>query len=139
MKTYSTLFLCLASALLLTSVVAQPGPGEGQPKYDPATETTVSGVVDKVEEVEGPRGWKGAHLLLTTDEAVYEIRLGPASWVEDRGFAIQAGDQLKVVGSRMTEESDPPVIIARIVRRGDESLTLRDESGRPVWRRGPGW
>jgi hypothetical protein len=48
---------------------------------------------------------------------------------------IQPGDVVEVKGSRVTMAGKPALIAAE-VKKGDETLRLRDETGVPVW---TGW
>ena len=60
------------------------------------------------------------------------MHLGPAAFAKEKGFAVAVGDQLVITGSRITLEGDT-VLLAREIKKGDQTLTLRDASGRPLW------
>ena len=137
------LVILLAAAVLCGSTslgLAQPpqGRGQGQPRYDIDTETTVTGTVEAVEQVQPPsggRGQGGTHLVLQTDTEALEIHLGPTAYLTREGLVVAAGDTVEVVGSQLMM-NDEQVLIARQVTKGDDTWTLRDASGRPMWRRG---
>jgi hypothetical protein len=75
----------------------------------------------------------GLHLQLQTEATTLPVHLGPAWFLADQSFALQTGDSLAVRGSRVTMQN-APALIAVEVRRGDQSLRLRDDAGRPEWR-----
>jgi hypothetical protein len=118
------------------------GRGEGSPRYDVATEATVTGTVMSVEQITSPdggrgrRGLGGTHLTLKTSADTLEVHLGPTPFLNEKKIAIAKGDSLVVVGSRVTVDGEP-VFIAKEVKKGDSVWTLRDAAGLPLWR-GPG-
>ena len=104
--------------------------------FDPATVETVSGEVQKVDRIAPMRKMgAGIHLLIKTSKESIPVHLGP-EWFMDRLDAkIEQGDRVEVKGSRITLEGKPVIIVSE-VKRGDETLVLRDDSGVPVW---SGW
>ncbi|MFP5236327.1 MAG: DNA-binding protein [Acidobacteriota bacterium] len=118
-------------AVLLVPAVSQ-GPGPRGRVYDPATETTVSGTVDKVTTVDRGGNWQGIHLTLKSGEETYDVHAGPSAFIADKGFSFAAGDQLEVLGSKVTL-NNAPALIAREIRKDGKSLTLRNSSGIPLW------
>jgi hypothetical protein len=137
------LALCFAGGAL-----AQPGmgrgagPGWGGRQYDPKTVETVSGEVVRVDEIRG-KGWGqgrggrgkgyGVHLVLKTASEEVAVHLGPGWYLDKHGLKIAAGDHVEVRGSRVTFEGKPAIIAAEI-KKGEQSLTLRDDNGLPAWR-----
>ena len=118
---------------------AQGGPGRGAGRaggrmYDQKTVETVSGQVAKVEQIpaRGRGGPGGIHLLLKTDKEEIPVHLGPAWYINKQPVKIAAQDTIEVRGSRVTFEGKPAIIAAE-VKRGDQTLKLRDETGVPVW------
>jgi DNA/RNA endonuclease YhcR with UshA esterase domain len=114
-----------------------PGPRMRGPRYDPATEMTVKGTVEEVQQITGRRGWGGTHLMLKTDQGTLDVHLGPASFVKQQGFEFAKGDELQVIGSKV-KYGQGEALIARQVAKGDKTLTLRDAHGYPAWSRGGG-
>lgn len=112
--------------------MAGPMAGRG---YDPATVQTVAGEVAEVRRLDGPRGG-GVHLTLTTAAGPLDVHLGPAWFVDQQALRPAKGDRVEVTGSRVTIDGQP-ALIARLVKRGDAALTLRDEAGVPAWAGGP--
>jgi len=110
-----------------TAPVVAPSPGMQAPRpqaYEPAAESTVSGVVASVRVVDQ----RGLHVELTVGDETLEVHLGPSWYAEEIGLAPKVGERFEVTGSR----SDG-VMLARRVVRGAESWTLRDAAGRPAW------
>ena len=78
----------------------------------------------------GYRG-KGLHVTLKTAEGTFDVHLGPASFVT-KEITAAAGDQLEIVGSKVKSDGAES-IIARTVKKGDKTATLRDSRGIPLW------
>lgn len=127
----------LLSLLVLPLAFAQRGPGPGQwaRMYNPANETTVKGTVEEVKNVAGRRGWNGTHLTLKTGDKAVDVHLGPSAYLKEKGFNLAKGDQIEVIGAK-TDFQGSEAIIAREVKKGTETLVLRDTRGIPKWSRG---
>jgi hypothetical protein len=110
------------------------GPGTPYAKlFNPNSVTTASGKVDKVDTLVPMNGMgPGVHLVLNTSNGPLSVHLGPAWYLKDQGFKLQAGEQVQVRGSQITFDGQP-ALIATEVTRGTETLRLRDASGVPLW------
>lgn len=113
------------------------GPRGGR-MYDPKTVETVSGEVRSVEQIQGRGrgrggGGHGVHLILKTDKEEIAVHLGPSWYIDKQGLKLAAGDRIEVRGSRVTFEGKPAIIAAE-VKKGGQSLQLRDDNGLPLWR-----
>jgi hypothetical protein len=102
--------------------------------YDASTETTVHGTVTAVNSVTGRRGWNGVHLTIQNGDEKSEVHIGPSTYVSSKGFTFAAGDQVDVLGSRVTVNGVPS-LIAREITKDGKVLTLRDKQGFPLWSR----
>ena len=128
-----------ALALLVVAPLLAQGRGEGSPRYDLATEATVTGTVESVEQIAGPgggrgrRGLGGTHVTLKTSAETLPVHLGPTAFLNEKKVVIAKGDTLVVVGSRVTVDGER-VFIAKEVKKGDSVWTLRDAAGLPLWR-----
>ncbi len=101
--------------------------------YDPKTVTTVSGEVASIEYFTPGKGMHhGVHINLKTGEETVSVHLGPSWFVENQDLKIMEKDKIEVKGSKITFDGKP-AIIASSVKKGDETLTLRNENGIPVW------
>lgn len=124
----------------------EPG-GQEAPAYDPSTEVIFSGTVTDVKGGgPGRLGWlmkvhtfglghKGVQekeLLLKTDADIVRIHLGPSAFLADQKVEIRKGDALAVTGSRVTI-GDSQLVLAREIRKADNTWTLRDAGGQPLW------
>lgn len=143
--TISKAFKVLGASLLLAgfaggaiapSAGAQPGPGASERVYDPATVETVTGTVTAIERVPSKRpGHAGVHLTLKTAQGAIAVHLGPAWYIDAQEPRLKVGDAITVKGSRVTV-GGKPAIVAQSVTLGDQTLVLRDDTGRPAW---AGW
>jgi hypothetical protein len=122
------------STLSVASVLAQRGMGQGAGRmYDPATETTVKGTVEEVKQIPGQRGGaSGTHLIVKTDKETLEVHLGPTAFLEKEKFTFAKGDQIEVTGSKV-KIGAADALLAREVKKGGKTLTLRNAQGIPVW------
>ena len=129
------------SALLMAAGVsiamAQTGTGAGSPMYDVKTETTIKGTVDNVELVTGTDGrgrhaLGGTHLTVNAEKQTVAVHVGPTAYLTEKGITLAKGDTLEILGSRITIDKEA-VVIARQIKKGDHTWTLRDASGRPLW------
>ncbi len=101
--------------------------------FDPKNLETFSGEVTAVDQLKpgygmSDRVWLG----LKTDKHVILVILGPTWFHKTRDFKIDPGDRLEVKGSMITGMEEP-LFIATEVKKGDQVLKLRDDSGYPVW------
>ncbi len=104
--------------------------------YDPKTVETITGQVVKVDRVTPVRGMSGGlHLVVKTDKEEVSVHLGPLWYLENQDVKIEPKDTVEIRGSRVTVQGKPAIIAAE-VKKGDETLALRDEAGVPVW---SGW
>ena len=124
----------LLVACLAGSALAQMG-SSARRLYNPNTEITVKGTVEKVTEI-GRQGWTGTHLTLRTDEQTYDVHVGPSAYVAKSGFTFSAGNQIEVTGSKL-KFGGADAIVAREIKKDGKVLTLRDRQGIPRWSRGP--
>ncbi len=125
----TTLVVCLVGTAL-----AQAG-NRVRRMYDPNTETTVKGTVEKVIEI-GKQGRTGTHLTLRVGKQVYDVHVGPTGYVAESGFAFSAGNQIEVTGSSI-KIGGSDAIVTREIKKDGKVLTLRDRQGIPKWSRGP--
>ena len=150
--TMKTMTLILASALAVGSllsapVLAQRGPawrggggwgmhGPYGRMYDPKTVETIKGEIVAVETftpMQGMRG--GVHLKLKTDKEVISVHLGPSWYIENQDTKLEVKNTIEVKGSRIVIAGKPAIVAAEI-KKGDETLKLRDDAGIPYW---AGW
>lgn len=133
-RTMKGLFLGLAALAALAAAFAygQRRPGQGVPKYDPASEATVRGTIEEVTQVARPSGWGGTHMGLKMEAESLDLHLGPSWFLEKRDLTFSKGVRVQDTGSRVKYD-DADALIAREIKKGDKTLTLRDALGIPVW------
>jgi DNA polymerase III alpha subunit len=137
-RVYSSLFVFVLIAMVAVPVaLAQRGLRQGgaRPRYDPATEVTIRGTVDEVRQVTGRQGWAGTHLTLKADQGTLDVHLGPSDFLESKKFTVSTGDQVEVIGSKVQYQGHD-ALLAREVKKRDQTLTLRNAQGIPAWSRG---
>jgi hypothetical protein len=131
------IILGMALAIAVATPLAYPqmmGGRRGMRNYDPKSEVTVKGTVEEVKSFTGRRGWSATHLTLKSGEETLDVHLGPAAFLKQQGFEFAKGDEIEVTGSKV-KFAGGDAIIAREVKKGGETLTLRDSQGIPKWSR----
>jgi hypothetical protein len=149
MRRQGMISVMIAVSLLFALSTAFAGPWKGwrgsggwgmgsqyQGMYNPATIETLSGVVESVDKVTPMKGmYSGIHIMLKTEKETISVHLGPEWYVKRLDTKIQKGDSIEIKGSRVTF-AGTPAIIASLVKKGDSTLVLRDDTGIPAW---AGW
>ena len=123
--------IVLAALAAAPSLVAQR---PMMPRYNPANETTLKGTIEEVRQVPH-RMMTGIHLVVKTESGTEVVALGPRSFLDQSKFTFAKGDPVEVVGAR-SDFNGAPIVIAREVKKGDQTLALRDSQGVPKWSRG---
>ena len=133
--------------MVLTAVflMAAAGPIHAQtkasatasPVYDPATEVTMKGTIEAVNQLKGPRGWAGTHLSLKTDSGTIDVHAGPSWFLAQNKVSLEKGDQIEVTGSKVKFNNND-ALIARELKKDGAAITLRNAQGIPAWSRGRG-
>ncbi len=101
--------------------------------YNTAAVETVSGTIESVDMVTPMKGMNyGVHVMVKTDKETIPVHLGPCWYIERLDTKLEKGDKVEVKGSRVTT-AGMPAIIAAEVKKGDNTLVLRDSAGIPVW------
>jgi hypothetical protein len=151
-RAFKISFALVAALVLLgeSAATAQMGRGRGPGSrmYDPATEVTMHGTIDRVQRDAKPfrndagvnrRYRRDAHLVLTlrTRTGLYTVMVGPTSFVADRRFRFAKGDRIEVTGSRL-HHGDGDSVLARKIRKRGRTLILRDDRGIAEWSMGRG-
>lgn len=145
MKTKVGLFFFLIVSCLSVSVsLAQPWRGwrgsDGwgmnssyQRIYNPATVEMLMGEIVEIEKNVPIKGMAtGIHLSVKTAKDTIAVHLGPEWFIERLDTQLTKGDTVQVKGSRVTFNGKPAVIAAEI-KKGDQTILLRNEAGIPVW------
>jgi hypothetical protein len=113
------------------------GPGDPYNRmYDSKAVETISGEVTSIDSITPNRGMAaGIHMNVKTDKETISVHLGPSWYLENQDVKIEPKDKVEVKGARTTFAGKPAIIAAE-VKKGDEVLKLRDDTGFPVW---AGW
>ena len=116
----------------------QFGGGRGRygRKYDLSQIETLDGEVVSVDAYTSRRGVsQGVHLLVKTGKETLDVHLGPSWYLEDQNFVITPEDKIAITGSRINIDGESAIVASQI-KKGSETLVLRDENGFPLW---SGW
>ena len=123
--------LVVLCGVVLTALAQGPGNrGMGFGPYNTASETTVTGTVQAVQQHPGKRGGVGIHLLLKTKDSTLDVHVGPSWYLEKQGITFAEGDTVEVTGSLLKTNDG---ILAKEIKKGDKTLSLRNAAGKPFW------
>jgi DNA/RNA endonuclease YhcR with UshA esterase domain len=101
--------------------------------YSPTSEQTTRGWVVESKDFQCPvTGTVGSHITVKNETGSIEVHLAPASFMKQYEINIRKGDNVTVVGSKITYEGKS-ALIAKSVAIGNETYTFRDQSGKPLW------
>ena len=128
------LALVFALGAAVMSYAQMPRGPKGAPLYNPATEITVKGTVEAVNQIAGRQGWGGTHLQLKTESETLDVHVGPSWFLSQNKVTFAKSDQIEVTGSKV-KFANAEALLAREITKGDQKLTLRNEKGFPVWSR----
>ncbi len=101
--------------------------------YDPSHVETVQGTILEIQP--GNRGNQmphGMYLQIKTNTETLGLHIGPVWYLEQQNFQIQPNDTVEVTGTRIDWGGQPNLIVGEI-KKGNQTLQLRDENGYPRW------
>jgi DNA/RNA endonuclease YhcR with UshA esterase domain len=122
----------VVAGLLLSAAWAQTASKTG-PKYDVKNEVKIKGVIDEVRQV--PGSFEGTYLVVKTESKTVVVRAAPADFLKEIETTFTKGEQVEVVGCKAPDTTEEE-ILAREITVGQNTTTLRDDKGVPVW---AGW
>jgi hypothetical protein len=107
--------------------------GQGSlPKYDLATEIKMKGTVQEFRLPAKGSEKESAHLMVKSGENTIDVYLCPKSFLDDMGSSIAKGDEVSLTGSKVKQDG-ADLMLAREVSKGNDTLVLRDDKGKPIW------
>jgi hypothetical protein len=129
----STLVAVSFTALLL-GLVPRPAHGNepAPPKYDVQTETKIQGTIEDITMPAAGHEKEVVHLLMKVGNDTMDVYLCPKSFLDEMGVEFKRGDTIVVTGSQVKQEN-VNLVLARQAQKGQDTLVLRDDKGKPVW------
>lgn len=127
------LLLMAGEASQVISQVKPAPPGQPDLTYDPANQTTLQGIIQEVKDYKCPvTGTIGTHISVKSEDLTTEVHLAPAKFLKEYEIVLKAGDQVKVVGVKITFDGKP-AMLAKTVTVGKETFVFRNDKGKPLW------
>ncbi|PYX49510.1 MAG: hypothetical protein DMG79_08490 [Acidobacteria bacterium] len=121
-------FLKLAAVTFLATAAFSQAP----PKYDPATEGKIKGMVQQLKLVPPSGGKPIVYVVMKSGPDAVQIFLCPKKFLDDMGIVFKEADEIEVTGSKVKQDG-ADLTLAREVLKGGETLTLRFQDGKPAW------
>lgn len=101
--------------------------------YTPTSEQTMRGWVVETKDFHCPvSGTMGSHITVKNETSTIEVHLAPTSFMKQYDVNIRKGDNVTVVGSKISFEGKT-ALIAKSVAVGQETYSFRDSAGKPLW------
>ena len=120
------------SALVCTEMalpaMAKNDAGANAPSYNPATVVNVAGTISAIRQAPAGDPLAGVHLTVKTKTGIFDVLVGPASFLRLTRTNFAAGEYVEVQGSLVGT-----TVLSREVYGDDATLTLRDTAGTPLW------
>jgi len=134
MKGWHIVLLLVFLLVASTASLGAPQSSAPVPKYDTATEGTFAGTIVSISDRVCPvSGGMGFHFVLKLSNGpTIEIHVAASKFVKTYDIALNPGDRVEVVGSKVRFEG-VETIFARSITRGNETFIFRDKDGKPVW------
>jgi hypothetical protein len=132
LRTAATVLLVVGVIVALSS--ASFAQKQVLPKYDPKTEIHIAkATVIDTKEVTLSNGQQRFRLIVKVgNEEPQEVCLCPKAFLETMDSAFDKGDEVEITGSKV-DDNGKPLILAREITKGQNTLVLRDKTGGPVW------
>jgi hypothetical protein len=124
--TLSFIILALALAGLGKEGAQRPLP------FNPKTVETVEGLVVEAPVIQTGGIPEMERLTLETPKGKLTVVLGPNWFLAQQDWQIATLDRIEVMGSRL-DLNGKPALIAQKVKKGEQVIEFRDQSGRPLW------
>jgi hypothetical protein len=121
--------LILSALILLSAVLFGQN---GAPKYDASTETKMKGTVEDLKVPEKGHEKEIVHLVMKNGDQAVDLYLCPKSFIDEMGITFSKGDEISFTASKITLGGSE-MMLAREVVKGQDTLVLRDDKGKPVW------
>lgn len=99
--------------------------------YDVSRETVLSGKV-LTYTADSTVAPIGPHAMIQTSSGVVDVHLGNAQRLKAKGFTLASGDSVSIVGENVSFGDGPATFFARILRKGSQTVTLRNLKGIPL-------
>jgi hypothetical protein len=124
----------VGASIVVAALMATPRVGAFQtaPGYDRTTEVVVTGFVKEVSQ-DGTSENAHLHLLVNTATGTIDVDVAPRWFVTRQRFDVAKGDLIEVVGSWIVRDNEDETLVARRIKNGKHTITLRDKRGFPTW------
>ncbi len=123
--------LAVAAPLSLAAQERRAGPGP----YDLSREVTVKGTVVRHYTMPSPASAEPelSILAVTIEGRPVQLILGPSDFVKKQRTNFTASLKVEVTGLPGAHLNSEEAMIVRKVKAVTQTLTLRDETGKPMW------
>ena len=109
-------------------------PGGQNSNYNLNTVEVLKGEIMKIDTINSGEWSAGIHVILKSGKEMIPVHLGPGWYFTSQKLSLKIKDQVEVKGSRVTYDNAPAIIAAEL-KKGNQTLKLRNEKGFPLWSR----
>jgi hypothetical protein len=137
--------MCLGCAAFAAALLAVPFSGAQQKQsllpqamapYELSRETQLQGTVVSFT-ASSQIAPIGPHATIQTSSGIVDVHLGNASTMKINDIFLASGDSVKIVGESQNF-GNGLVFLARVLQKGNQTVTLRNSKGIPIAPRRPG-
>ncbi len=118
--------------LSLLGIALSQADGQVLYPFDPKTVETVQGIVVNAPEFKPGGITEMVKLTLKTKQEKLIVILAPNWFMAQQHWKITALDNLEITGSRLNLHGQI-ALVAQVVKKGDQVMAFRDQTGRPLW------
>ena len=129
---YTTLLFLIVMSFVASSLKRTYATEPSSPKYDNQSETKIKGTVQDVALPAPGHEQEVVHIVVKIGNDVLDVYLCPKSFLDEMGVEFNKGDDISVTGSKV-KQGDNDLLLARQAQKGNDTLILRDDKGKPVW------
>jgi hypothetical protein len=119
----------------LTAATAPTAGGQGQNAIQSPRTESLFGMVLQVNYLReaNPRD-PVVEIRLQQGDRTATVRLAPSSFLNQYGFVLKEGEDIAVrIRRDPSSTSEKTVFVGMEITKGSRRLTLRDDSGQPLW------
>jgi len=109
---------------------------QGSFSYDASHETQIQGTVMSFTD-SSQAAPIGPHATIQTSSGTVDVHLGTAGMLKINDIFLAPGDSVKIVGETQNF-GNGDVFLARVLQKGNQTVTLRNLKGIPLAPRHPG-
>ena len=128
----SALLLVAGLTVALTTLSFAQDQKVTLPRYDTAKEVHLKVTIQDIKQVPVGNGMREV-LNVKSGDDLLDVYLSPKDYLDMIEADLAKGDEIDLTGAKMTDSNNRPIIEAREIVKGQNTIVLRDDKGAPAW------